>query len=222
MSAAIKFTCPHCERICKVPAELGGKQGRCPGCRKGLEVPAETPHHLLSGRQTAAVEEEQAPLPSEDVSAKETRADPGAQAASPKARSTGRQALFGKHSTGSHKRRSGRNRRRSSQGEIFFDETGPILCPACKLDVPAGAFECPHCQAELRTQLVKGGLHWSIPLSFLFALPIPVIGLLLAQLGLRRARQRNNYENVAWAAVLLSGANLTFGILYMVNGILTE
>ncbi|RMG08682.1 MAG: hypothetical protein D6731_21325 [Planctomycetota bacterium] len=35
----IKFLCPHCERVCRVPAALAGKQGRCPGCRKGLEVP---------------------------------------------------------------------------------------------------------------------------------------------------------------------------------------
>lgn len=39
MPPAIKFACPNCQRICKVPAELAGKQGRCPGCRKGLEVP---------------------------------------------------------------------------------------------------------------------------------------------------------------------------------------
>ncbi len=37
--AGIKFACPHCDRVCKVPPELAGKQGRCPGCRKGVEVP---------------------------------------------------------------------------------------------------------------------------------------------------------------------------------------
>jgi len=42
VSGAIKFSCPYCRRVCKVPAELAGKQGRCPGCRKGLEVPLAT------------------------------------------------------------------------------------------------------------------------------------------------------------------------------------
>jgi hypothetical protein len=211
VSAAIKFTCPHCERVCKVPAELGGKQGRCPGCRKGLEVPTETPEHLLSGRQTAAPEEALAPLQAEEG------------ATPPSKRTTTRQSLIPKRSSGRARRRSGRSRRRSSQGEVeqFFEETGPILCPSCKLDVPAGAYECPHCQTELRKD-VKGGLHWSIPLSFLFMPLIPVIGLLLAQFGLRRARQRNNYENVAWVSILLNGANLTFGILYMLKGLLAD
>lgn len=104
---------------------------------------------------------------------------------------------------------------------MFFDETGPILCPSCKLEVPAGAYECPHCQTELRRE-TRGGLHWAIPLSFVFLIPIPVIGLLLAQLGLRRARQRNNFENLAWVSIFLNGANLTFGILYMLRGLLTE
>ena len=41
----IKFACPHCDHVCRVPAELAGKQGRCPECLKGLEV-------LLNVRET--------------------------------------------------------------------------------------------------------------------------------------------------------------------------
>lgn len=36
---AIEFACPYCERITRVPASFGGKQGKCPGCQRVIEVP---------------------------------------------------------------------------------------------------------------------------------------------------------------------------------------
>lgn len=38
----IKFLCPHCNHVCRVPYELAGRQGRCPSCNKGVEVPTES------------------------------------------------------------------------------------------------------------------------------------------------------------------------------------
>lgn len=217
MPAAIKFTCPHCERICKVPAELGGKQGRCPGCKKGLEVPLETPEHLLSGRLSTPMD---VMPPASEVRAegvKATHADGSREGG----RSTGaRPSLLPRGTSGRSRRRSG-GRRSARLSEIEadaedFSETGPILCKACKLSVPAGASHCPHCKIELR-RVTTGGLHWAIVASLLVALPVPILGLLLAQFGLKRARERSNYENLAWFAILVSGANTCFGLLYMIR-----
>jgi Zn finger protein HypA/HybF involved in hydrogenase expression len=51
----IKFACPHCDHVCRVPAEFAGKQGRCPECRKGLEVPTESTlqSHRADARRSA-------------------------------------------------------------------------------------------------------------------------------------------------------------------------
>ena len=43
MADRIKFKCPHCDRLCRVPADLAGRQGRCPGCQGVLEVPSPAP-----------------------------------------------------------------------------------------------------------------------------------------------------------------------------------
>lgn len=216
MSEAIKFTCPHCERICKVPAELGGKQGRCPGCKKGLEVPTETPEHLLSGRLSSPADLGPPPSEVRPEAGKATHAD----GSRPDGRASGgRASLLPRGTSGRNRRRSG-GRRSARLSDIEaaddFAETGPILCKACRLNVPAGASVCPHCKVELR-KVSSGGLHWSVLASFVFAIPIPILGLLLAQLGLRRARERKSYENLAWLAILISGANLCFGLLYMLR-----
>ena len=39
MSISIKFACPYCDAIARVPAKLAGKQGMCPTCEKVIEVP---------------------------------------------------------------------------------------------------------------------------------------------------------------------------------------
>lgn len=36
---SIEFACPYCDRVTRVPAVYGGKQGKCPGCQKVIEVP---------------------------------------------------------------------------------------------------------------------------------------------------------------------------------------
>jgi hypothetical protein len=36
---AIEFACPYCDRVTRVPASFGGKQGKCPGCQRVIEVP---------------------------------------------------------------------------------------------------------------------------------------------------------------------------------------
>lgn len=52
---SIEFACPYCDRITRVPAAYGGKQGKCPGCQKVIEVPnpADTP---AGAAPTAAVD----------------------------------------------------------------------------------------------------------------------------------------------------------------------
>ena len=35
----IKFRCPHCEGVVKVPGSFAGKRGKCPKCKGMLEVP---------------------------------------------------------------------------------------------------------------------------------------------------------------------------------------
>lgn len=36
---AVKFACPRCDKVSKVPAQLAGRKGRCPGCHTALRVP---------------------------------------------------------------------------------------------------------------------------------------------------------------------------------------
>lgn len=39
-AGSIEFACPYCDRVTRVPATYGGRQGKCPGCQKVIEVPA--------------------------------------------------------------------------------------------------------------------------------------------------------------------------------------
>lgn len=38
-TGSIEFACPYCEKVTRVPAVYGGRQGKCPGCQKVIEVP---------------------------------------------------------------------------------------------------------------------------------------------------------------------------------------
>jgi uncharacterized paraquat-inducible protein A len=183
VAAAIKFACPHCDRVCKVPAELAGKQGRCPGCRKGLEVPLETPDHLLSGRQDAA------------------------KSASDEARISKR---VGKEASDAAAIPT------DEREDWDETETQALCCPACKLDVEAGAYECPYCHYQLRKE-VRGGLHWATPISLLLVVPLPLLGMVFARIALVKARERQSFETAAWVSVFANGINLLIGLTWMLN-----
>ena len=55
--STIEFACPYCERVTRVPAAFGGKQGKCPGCQKVIEVPA------ADGEEAKRLEAPVAPTP---------------------------------------------------------------------------------------------------------------------------------------------------------------
>ncbi|MGE0713569.1 MAG: hypothetical protein AB7N76_37210 [Planctomycetota bacterium] len=214
MAGAIKFACPHCDRVCKVPAELAGKQGRCPGCRKGLEVPLRSADHLVSGRQTpisggVIFDDLGRPSGVGRISGSGSEL-PRAPAELSRATPSGDELPRAPRPS-----RRARPPSETAQLEDSESETRALTCPGCRLDVPAGAAECPYCHLQLRKE-AKGGLHWAIPVAFLL-LPMPLFGLWFAQLGLKGARERQNFENAAWVAVWINGVNLLIGLLYMLN-----
>lgn len=56
---SIEFACPYCDRITRVPAAYGGKQGKCPGCQKVIEVPdpsAEAPAPEAAAAEATVLE----------------------------------------------------------------------------------------------------------------------------------------------------------------------
>ena len=227
MSAAIKFTCPHCERICKVPAELAGKQGRCPGCKKGLEVPLETAEHLRSGR-----------LPQRTSG---SGAVDSGRSGRTKARASSRQGkVEGARRTGKQGRVSERMERElgpmqeaappaeeagpgptrmdeSPEEEWDESETQALVCPACKLEVLAGASVCPYCKYQLRKERGSAPMHWTIYLAFLLCPCFPLFGMVLARIGLEKAHERQSHETAAWIAVIVNGINLLIGMVFMLN-----
>lgn len=216
MSAAIKFSCPHCERICKVPAELAGKQGRCPGCKKGLEVPLETAEHLRSGRM---------PKRSSSSGAVDTR-----RSGRSKARGSG-QGQVDRRRSSKQGRVSDRMERelgpmkeapspadpKEDEEEWDETETQALVCPSCKLEVLAGASVCPYCKYQLRKERGTAPLHWTIYLAFLLAPCFPLFGMVLARIGLEKAHERQSHETAAWVAVILNGVNLVIGMVFMLN-----
>ncbi len=160
MPPAIKFACPNCQRICKVPAELAGKQGRCPGCRKGLEVPFASTLPP-SERHPAQPTVPEAPKPA-----------PRAPA--------------------------------------------PRRCAACQAEAPLDATACPGCGQPLPAPRPPATVIAALTL-FLCA---PIVGIVLALLGLRETRRRGASERLAWLAIALNVVNLLLFLNHQVGRLL--
>lgn len=72
-TGAIEFACPYCDRVTRVPATFGGKQGKCPGCQQVVEVPL--PGEVAPGGPGAAPGV--APPPSNAIGTPVEGAEPG-------------------------------------------------------------------------------------------------------------------------------------------------
>lgn len=235
----IKFLCPHCDRVCRVPAELAGKQGRCPGCQKGLEVPTEST--LQSKRKSSLGE-----VDAGRSSARSSRASGTSKRRS--ARKSRLPSDIGNRDSG---RTDSRQTDPSRAGRI--SDTGPPEdhlvevnadgsplqsplkeeakeeeelseaekfrnCVHCARSIPYLATACEHCGGDVTLK----GVPWQVLVAFTLFLCAPLPGLIFAQFGLRSARRRRSHINLAWVAIGLNAFSMVANVLYLLGKALNE
>ncbi len=203
----IKFACPHCDRVVRVPAELAGKQGRCPGCRKGLEVPSEST--LQSHRRDVERAESQrrSALGRLDELGRLSDMSGVVDAARPSGSGGGKVSKSGAPV--------------EDDDEDLGDEweTAKVLppeknlrhCDKCAKQIEMATLVCPHCGGDTSHK----GPPWQIIVAFLCILLMPLPGLVFAQFGLVAARKRNQYKKLAWVAVGLNAVHLVAELIYL-------
>lgn len=183
----IKFACPHCDHVCRVPAELAGKQGRCPECLRGLEVPTEST--LQSHRADAARRSAQGTVELRDdmVSGQgEVERDT------------------------SERTKAAQSDR--AKAEPAAEPPATRHCNHCNKQIDMETTTCPHCGGDATLK----GAPWQVIAALFCVIPFPLPGLIFAQFGLIASRKRRQYGRLAWTAVILNGLNLIGNILYYV------